>query len=215
MELIGKSCGTDKWGHGFLKFYDSFMSSKKDEPIRFMEIGVFYGASVKMWAQYFKHPGTEIVGADWFKGEMGNTSKFENPRKPIVENIDSRVKYVELDQGSLDELKALKDSQGMFDFILDDGSHLMKHQQQTFGVLFDTIKPGGYFVIEDIHTSFQGGYDVSPTELTTYQMVELLASKQYPNLTHFKLDEDILDKIAEVRIHKTNPGSMTCYIKKV
>ncbi len=215
METIGRSCGTDKWSHGFLNFYDSFMSSKKNEPIRFMEIGVFYGASVKMWSQYFTHPDTKIVGADWFKGEMGNTTTFGNPRKAIVENIDSRVKYVELDQGSLDELKTLKDSQGMFDFILDDGSHLMKHQQQTFGVLFDTIKPGGYFIIEDIHTSFQGGYDVSPTELTTYQMVELLAAKQYPKLTHFKLDEDILDKIAEVQIHKTNPGSITCFIKRV
>lgn len=215
MELIGKSCGTDKWSHGFLNFYDSFMASKKDEPIRFMEIGVFYGASVKMWAQYFTHPDTEIVGADWFKGEMGNTSKFANPRKAIVENIDSRVKYVELDQGSLDELKALKDSQGMFDFILDDGSHLMKHQQQTFGVLFDSIKPGGYFVIEDIHTSFQGGYDVSRTELTTYQMVELLALKQYPKLTHFKLEENLIDKIAEVQIHKTSPQSITCFIRRV
>jgi hypothetical protein len=215
MDAIGKRCGTDKWNHGFLNFYDRFMTSKKDQPIRFMEIGVFYGASVKMWAQYFTHPETEIVGADWFKGEMGNTTTFTNPRKAIVENIDSRVKYVELDQGSLAELSALKQTEGMFDFILDDGSHLMKHQQQTFGVLFDSIKPGGYYVIEDIHTSFQSGYDVSPNELTTYQMVDLLASKKYPNLTHFKLDKDILDKISEVRIHKTNPGSMTCYIKKI
>jgi SAM-dependent methyltransferase len=41
-----------------------------------------------------------------------------------------------------------------FDIIIDDGSHDVAHQQMTFGKLFDLLKPGGIYIIEDMCTSF-------------------------------------------------------------
>ena len=37
-----------------------------------------------------------------------------------------------------------------FDVILDDGSHMSFHQQQTLVLLWDKLKPGGLFIIEDL-----------------------------------------------------------------
>ena len=42
--------------------------------------------------------------------------------------------------------------------MLDDGSHRRKHQVETFRALWPSIRPGGYFIVEDIHTSFGGDY---------------------------------------------------------
>src|SRR5699024_9554887 len=39
-------------------------------------------------------------------------------------------------------------------FILDDGSHRLRDQKQTFQALFPFLLPGGAYIIEDLHTSF-------------------------------------------------------------
>ena len=39
----------------------------------------------------------------------------------------------------------------MYDIIIDDGYHGSKHQQISFNVLWDSVKSGGYYIIEDLH----------------------------------------------------------------
>lgn len=41
------------------------------------------------------------------------------------------------------------------DVVLDDGSHKMVDQQITFAKLFKTLKSGGIYIIEDLHTSLE------------------------------------------------------------
>src|SRR6185503_20962416 len=41
-----------------------------------------------------------------------------------------------------------------FDLIVDDGGHTMEQQQVSLGFLFPQLRPGGLYVIEDLHTSF-------------------------------------------------------------
>ena len=47
----------DKWHHYF-KIYDEFLSSRRNTPLRFLEIGVQSGGSLKMWRDYL---GQEAV----------------------------------------------------------------------------------------------------------------------------------------------------------
>lgn len=42
-------------------------------------------------------------------------------------------------------------SAGPFDVIIDDGYHASKHQQVTLNCLWDSVKPGGMFIVEDLH----------------------------------------------------------------
>jgi hypothetical protein len=45
-----------------------------------------------------------------------------------------------------------------FDVILDDGSHICNEVIETFVNLFPKIKPGGMYLVEDLHTSYWKDY---------------------------------------------------------
>ena len=215
LKPIGEKFGTDKVTHGFIPFYESFMSKDKNEPVSFLEIGVFYGASIRMWAEYFTHVDSLIYGADWFKGLNGNNRKFPNPDYILHQELDSRITLVELNQGSLEELQQFKGMGHTFTHILDDGSHLMKDQQQTFITLFPLVRPGGYYILEDLHTSFDlTGYDVEEGVVTAYEMVDLLKKGKVPELKYGTLPSDILEQIQDIQIFKSDCGSITSYIHK-
>lgn len=50
--------------------------------------------------------------------------------------------------------------------IIDDGYHASKHQQITLVSLWETLKPGGIYVIEDLHYQ-----PLKETELKTRDML--------------------------------------------
>jgi len=45
---IGKKCQTDKPGNGYTKVYYEIMKSFKEDPVDFLEIGIYFGASIRM-----------------------------------------------------------------------------------------------------------------------------------------------------------------------
>ena len=59
-------------------------------------------------------------------------------------------------------LQAVVERMGGVDVVLDDGSHVAKHQRASFDVLFPLLPAGGLYVIEDTHTAYWarhgGGY---------------------------------------------------------
>ena len=62
-----------------------------------------------------------------------------------------------------------------FDIIIDDGGHWKHQQQVTLGFIFPFLKPGGVFVIEDLHTANHPAYtrsgDIATLEiLHTYRI---------------------------------------------
>ena len=44
---------------------------------------------------------------------------------------------------------------GDFDMIIDDGGHTMEQMQISLNYLWDQVKPGGLYVIEDLHSCVQ------------------------------------------------------------
>jgi len=215
LKSLGEKFGTDKVSHGFIPFYENIMNKDKNEPISFLEIGVFYGASIRMWAEYFTHDESKIYGADWFKGLNGNKHTFPHADYILHQELDPRITLIELNQGSLEELEQFSKRNLTFNYILDDGSHLMKDQQQTFLSLFPMVKSGGYYILEDLHTSFDlDGYDVEENVVTAYEMVDSLKNGKVPILKYGVLPSDILSQIKDIQIFKTDRGSITCYINK-
>jgi hypothetical protein len=216
LESIGAVNGTDKVTHGFLPFYASFMESNRENPIRFLEIGVFYGSSIKMWAEYFSNKDTVIVGADWFEGKQGNSSHFPNPNYIFSQILSPNIRLAKLDQSDIGSLQKFAESyaKSAFEYILDDGSHLMKDQQTTFVTLFPLVKSGGVYIIEDLHTSFQTGYDVEKGKMTTYEMVESFTRNTFPELSYTPLPIGVFQSIASVQLFRSPAGSLTCAIVK-
>ncbi len=155
--------GTDKGtrGHHYTEVYDRFFFPIRQEARKVLEIGVLKGASLRMWRDYFPH--AFVYGVD-----------IEDTR-----SVDSdRIRTFVADQANRTQLQKVIDATGSdFDLIVDDGGHTMEQQQVSFGFLFPHVRPGGYYVIEDVHTSlyslYRDEYGATPGgENTTLAMID-------------------------------------------
>jgi demethylmacrocin O-methyltransferase len=134
--------------HNYTELYERLFLQWKDDPIKIFEIGVAGGGSLQMWQSYF--PKARIFAVD-----ILDTSQFSN----------ARVTTLIADQANRDHLQsAIAVSGSDIDVLIDDGGHTMEQQQVSLGFLFRHVKPGGYYVIEDVHTSLPAlwkGYGVA------------------------------------------------------
>ena len=143
---LGKKHGTDKvnddhtlMGRNYCDVYDMWFSKKRDTVEKFVEIGIRGGQSLRMWKEYF--PNAEIIGVDIDP----NCKQHE----------EERITCIIGDQNDEDFLKELRDKVGEYDILVDDGSHITKHQIKTFDCLYENCKSGGYYAIEDLGNSYE------------------------------------------------------------
>lgn len=146
--------------HNYTELYERLLFQWKNDPITIFEIGIAEGGSLAMWQDYF--PNARIFAID-----IADKSRFDN----------ARVTTFVADQGSRDQLQAAIDlSGGDIDVLVDDGGHTMEQQQVSLGFLFRHVRPGGYYIIEDVHTSLPAlwkGYGVARDgSNTTLRMLE-------------------------------------------
>jgi hypothetical protein len=155
LPALGKEYGTDKEnGHDFLRYYDGIFAETRADVKKVLEIGILTGASLKMWRDYF--PKAQIFGADI-------------DRRLSETNYGHRITAITANQSSPDDLDRLAGF-GPFDVIVDDGSHICKDQQLTFGKLFRHLDNNGVFILEDLHTSLVYRW-VKDAKITTLDML--------------------------------------------
>jgi SAM-dependent methyltransferase len=74
-------------------------------------------------------------------------------------------------EGSQEDPLAIRDKivdlKRKFDIIIDDGSHRHDHQQKTLSALFKFLKPGGLYIIEDLHCAFYPEYGLDADDPDT------------------------------------------------
>lgn len=142
-----------KWIH-YLPVYERLFSPFIGTAVRFLEIGVFKGGSLKMWREFFGQRAI-IVGIDI---------------DPKCKAYDGKYGQVRIgSQADPEFLRRVVTEMAGVDIILDDGSHIGSHQRATFNVLFSLLSQGGLYVIEDLHTAywprFGGGLKRSGTAI--------------------------------------------------
>lgn len=200
---------TDKcpFHHNYVEIYDMIFSPLRNKPIRLLEIGVFKGDSMRLWEAYF--PAAQIFGIDIVDRAQYDTA---------------RIKTLIGDQGNRDALAhVIAMTGGEFDIILDDGGHRMDQQQISFGALFPTLKSGGLYIIEDIHTSFPDrypDYGVEPDgQNSTYALIDRFVKTQKIQSQYMTSDEsDYLSKYIShcsyfFRANKFHSDFFTCWKK--
>lgn len=132
---LGIKYHTDKtYNHKFCDYYEQNL---KRDIYKIWEVGVLDGASLKMWSSYY--PLAKITGFDIVDK---SSLKFND-------NVSVKL----LDQGNKEQLERLANENLDIDIIVDDGSHIIDHQIMTFEILFKSLKSGGQYVLEDLHTS--------------------------------------------------------------
>lgn len=146
LDELASLYGSDKWGalHFYTPHYQTHFERLRYEPLRILEIGIGGynyptqgGESIRMWQRYF--PRGLVYGLDLFD-------------KPNV--TGPRIRTVQGDQNDPEFLRRLAEQAGPFDIIVDDGSHVNEHVRTSFETLFRYVRPGGYYVIEDLHTAY-------------------------------------------------------------
>ena len=149
--LLGKAAGTDKspyntvrHRHPYTAVYTILLSSYRNKPVRFAEIGVAAGNSALLWELYFRHDKAEIHMFDRDESFLVNAKGV----------VGSRHRFSLMDVSvDGDVERALKASCGTgeeYDVIIDDSSHEHGHQIRIIKEAFPLLRHGGLLIVEDI-----------------------------------------------------------------
>lgn len=129
-----------KCAHHYTQHYEKVFSKYRNKPnFSLLEIGLNRDdcsevPSLRMYRDYF--------------GKEAKLSGFDiRPEFKAFEEAGFEI-FIG-DQSSPDSLKQCLT--GQYDIIIDDGSHASSHQQISLRELWQAVKPGGIYVIEDLH----------------------------------------------------------------
>lgn len=130
LKSLGTRYGIAEATHGHCDFYEAAFTAMRARATKVLEMGGGH-ASLCMWRDWFPNATIHEIG-------------------PGV-GPQSGITLHKLDRAQRDELEEFVRCQlhGTFDLIVDGASHL-RDQQQALGILFRLVKPGGFFVIEDL-----------------------------------------------------------------
>ena len=135
----------DKKGHHYVPLYEKYFSPICSRVKNILEIGVRQGESILAWKDFFKN--ANIYGIDIGWPQPLNYQFIDKL------NAQERIFIYKGDQSCPKLLEDFTRTTSPMDIVVDDGSHILKHQQFTFFNLFDHLTKGGYYIIEDLHTS--------------------------------------------------------------
>lgn len=150
MELkrLMKQYGSNKHISGFADYYESIHLAKRNDIKIILEIGIKNGGSIRAFRDFF--PNAIIIGID-----KNASSMIDN---------EERIYTFQMNQSSREQMSMLSIMLDKnIDIIIDDGSHRMFDQQMTMAYLFNNLKYGGDYYIEDLNTSLRKKrYDGDP-----------------------------------------------------
>ena len=148
LDEIAFRYGTDKSSkfHDYMRYYDRHFRYFRDRPLRMLEIGVYNGASIRTWEDYFPHANLYAIDID-----------------PTCKRHESdRTKIYIGDQSDRLFLSRVLSESGPLHIVIDDGSHIYEHQLTSFESIFPMLPSGAIYAIEDLHTSYWPNWGVRP-----------------------------------------------------
>jgi len=126
----------------YFDIYDHHFTPFRENQITLLEIGIFRGGSLRMWKEYFHK--SKVIGVDVEDLTDGTKKRLSKDgvlfyqgdatNKNLIDNIISEC--------------------GRFDIVIDDGSHYSREQISSFQILFQHVKQGGIYIIEDLFPSY-------------------------------------------------------------
>tara|TARA_B100000900_G_scaffold55155_1_gene41038 strand:+ start:1658 stop:2386 length:729 start_codon:yes stop_codon:yes gene_type:complete len=121
--------------HGYAKIYEKYLHKFKEKKLNIIELGSFYGNASAALFFFFKN--SQIYSADI------------NPDMYIYSSKRLENFFTDTSSRSSIENDIVKKNI-KFDIVIEDASHMLKDQIISLFILFKILKPGGYFIIEEI-----------------------------------------------------------------
>lgn len=124
------------WGdkgtaHNYIPTYAEEMDRRNGVTV--LEIGVCRGHSIKMWNEYFA--GSDVYGIDI---NLDNVEFDDLDNIYICDGTDPTA--VNVTFGTI-----------KFDYVVDDGSHLLEHQLKSLDIFLPRMNKDGKYFCEDIN----------------------------------------------------------------
>lgn len=124
-------------GVDYASVYERYLRPLRRRRFTLLELGVYRGESLRMWASYF--PRAQIVGLDIDPDSVRRAPGFD----VVVASQD--------DPAALDGILTRHPDLRV---VVDDGSHLNHLTIASFRHLFPKLPSGGVYAIEDLDTSY-------------------------------------------------------------
>lgn len=161
-DMAGSDNGSNR--HRFTEIYHMLLQARQDAPLNMLEIGNASGSEAAIedleysgiWLDY-------LPNADLYRADVVDLSHLGEDRfHPVVCDMNRRDAIATMAEG----LPAL-------DVVFDDGTHEAQPQQCAFVELWDKLKPGGFYIIENLRSQPTGvdlgGFPTSAELFYTFQ----------------------------------------------
>jgi hypothetical protein len=140
-DLYGSDKGMIK--HNYTVHYEKIINEllagrdRKKTHLTICEAGVACGASLRMWGNYL--PASFIYGYD-IRPEC---AELCDDMKNVIIRIENLCKEKPTE---------------IFDLFVDDASHISEEMVSMFDKCWDSVRYGGYYVIEDLGCTYSDSY---------------------------------------------------------
>lgn len=129
-------------------FYETEFNRRRSDKSRLLEIGVRSGASLALWANYFKD--AEIIGVD--VEDVGTSVG------PVQKYLDyESITFICGDAYSQQFAHSLP---GKFSIMIDDGPHSLPVQKRFLELYLPRLEEDGVLIIEDIQREYRDSYQL-------------------------------------------------------
>lgn len=202
---------SDKWA-SYLLEYGRLFESRRNDPVRLLEIGVQNGGSLEIWSKFFPNANS-IIGCDI---------------NPVCANISYPDRSIKLVIGDIKDAKTrntIADHSHNFDIIIDDGSHTSADIIETFCLLSPKLSSYGIYIIEDLHCSywdsFGGGLSDPTSSIAFFKLIADVLHFEHWGLDktrtslfeHFDIPSDLTEEFL-AEIHSIQFLNSMCVITK-
>ena len=154
LEQLVDNTKTDKnTVHSYLPLYQALLERKKETAKNVLEVGIFYGGSIRLWKDFFT--SATVHGVDIVTKEEAH-ARF-TPPVPIeevwtnIENEDRIVLHTSCNAYDEDFFKERFLDLGLkFDFVLDDGPNSLDSMKAFIRLYSQLLTDDGILIIEDV-----------------------------------------------------------------
>ena len=202
LEKLFTKYGSDKasfWteknnGHGYTKFYLKNLKKLKYKKLNILEIGSYAGASAAAFSKFF--PNAKVFCLDIHISKFIYTSK--------------KIKVFGLDATKEKSVKSffkkinISFDQEYFDIIIDDGSHKQDDILNALKLFFRSLKPNGFYIIEDYkHMNFIKHLRVI-NELKIDKIINFLKIKKLfkSRILKSSFQKELFKRIKDIKYYK-------------
>lgn len=141
-ELNEQGYGSDKGSvHSYLPLYEQILEPYRETAMKVLEIGIFKGASLLMWEQYFTQ--AKVHGIDCSETPINGMADL----RPLIEEGTHNIHIMD---GTSEEQIDKEFGNTKFNIVIDDSSHDLTAQLQTINIFKNRLAENGMIILEDL-----------------------------------------------------------------